>query len=652
MSQPPSFNFGASASTSASPGTSLFGTTTNSGGGLFGGGNNQAGAGSGFSFGNLGKAPPASSTEEKKPLFGAAAGNSSGNLFSQPSAAGTSSSPFNMNQNQKLDDKGAPSNTVSSFGGFGGFGSTLQTPAKPSAPTSSGATQPAGLFGASTGGASGAPFGAAPSAQSGSTTPAQASSGPNFSFGGPSTTPAGPPPSTNAFGASTGGAGLFNLGGQSVQQSGGLFNTKPSTQDQPAPSAPNTTTQSNSGNGAFATIQQPSASGGLFAPKPVQAGTSMFSAFGKPKEASTSADQNTSAPAQAPNPLFDFGKPSNAPGTSATASSLFSPAPAANQSATSLFSKPTSASNGSTGSKQAFSFPSQNTASGTTAPASSSSVDSGATKPLFGLGPPSTSQPTSIPSTTTGSLFNLPNTANGSSTAASESNTATSNQATPSLFSGLGQSTSISAQPITSTAAVPPPSTSASAPAVSGPGASTLGTSTTGPIPPSQSRLRNKTMDDILTRWASDLTKYTKQFKSQAETVGQWDQILVDNMAKISKLYANTVTSEKQTASVEMQLAAVENQQNELDSWLTKYENEVNDMLAKNGPDPSEMAGPDQERERTYKLAEKLGERLEDMSRDLESMIEEVNSANASLNKATKADEPVSSGFSPLSCCF
>jgi nuclear pore complex protein Nup62 len=150
-------------------------------------------------------------------------------------------------------------------------------------------------------------------------------------------------------------------------------------------------------------------------------------------------------------------------------------------------------------------------------------------------------------------------------------------------------------------------------------------------------------MDEILTRWASDLTKYTKEFQSQAETVAYWDQLLVENMSKISKLYVSAVTAEKQTASVEMQLSAVENQQNELESWLNKYEGEVDEMLNKSGAGQGmELGGPDQERDTTYKLAEKLQERLEDMGRDLGSMIEEVNAANAALSKTTKVDEPVS----------
>lgn len=149
-------------------------------------------------------------------------------------------------------------------------------------------------------------------------------------------------------------------------------------------------------------------------------------------------------------------------------------------------------------------------------------------------------------------------------------------------------------------------------------------------------------MDEILTRWANDLTKYSKEFKSHGETVAKWDQVIVDNSSKIDKLYVKTRTCEKQTMSVEMQLSAVENQQTELESWLTKYENDVEAMLSKEGGTPNELGGPDQERERTYKLAERLNEKVDEMERDLGSMVEEVNAANASLSKNGKADEPVS----------
>ena len=149
-------------------------------------------------------------------------------------------------------------------------------------------------------------------------------------------------------------------------------------------------------------------------------------------------------------------------------------------------------------------------------------------------------------------------------------------------------------------------------------------------------------MDEILTRWATDLSRYSKEFKDQAELIARWDQLIVDNSSKIDKLYVRTRTAERQTVSVDMQLTAVENSQNELEAWLDKYEHEVDEMLAKDSTTPSEVGGPDQERERTYKLAEKLGERLEEMEKDLGRMVEEVNAANASLSRNGKGDEPVS----------
>lgn len=41
-------------------------------------------------------------------------------------------------------------------------------------------------------------------------------------------------------------------------------------------------------------------------------------------------------------------------------------------------------------------------------------------------------------------------------------------------------------------------------------------------------------------------------------------------------------------------------------------------------------------------MAEKLSERLDEMGKDLTSMIEEVNGASATLSKTNRADEPVS----------
>ncbi|KAI9771153.1 MAG: Nucleoporin-62 C-terminal-like protein [Geoglossum simile] len=188
---------------------------------------------------------------------------------------------------------------------------------------------------------------------------------------------------------------------------------------------------------------------------------------------------------------------------------------------------------------------------------------------------------------------------------------------------------------ITETAATAPPTTAA-------PAAGALGGSTSGPAPAPQSRLKNKTMEEILTRWASDLSKYQKEFQNQADKVAGWDKMLVENGKKISDLYNATFDAERQSAEVERQLSQVEGQQEELSGWLDKYEREVDELYTRQVGHGDTLQGPDQERERTYKLAEKLNDRLEDMGKDLTSMIEEINNASSSLNKSSKPDDPLS----------
>lgn len=152
-------------------------------------------------------------------------------------------------------------------------------------------------------------------------------------------------------------------------------------------------------------------------------------------------------------------------------------------------------------------------------------------------------------------------------------------------------------------------------------------------------------MDEIITRWASDLVKYQTEFHEQAEKVAAWDRLLVENGDKIQKLYNSTYEAEKASTEVERQLAAVEGQQAELISWLDRYEADVDQMFDQQVGLGDNLQGPDQERERTYKLAEKLTERLDDMGKNITSMVEAINETSSTLSKSSsKADDPV--GFS------
>jgi nuclear pore complex protein Nup62 len=151
------------------------------------------------------------------------------------------------------------------------------------------------------------------------------------------------------------------------------------------------------------------------------------------------------------------------------------------------------------------------------------------------------------------------------------------------------------------TAATTAPASSTSQPATAAATAPTSTSGGLGPVSqqPAASRLKNKSMDEILTRWATDLTKYQTTFKKQAEQIAEWDKLLLENTDTLSKLVTKTMQAERDASEVEKQLSLVESQQDELSQWLDKYDKEIDDMIQKVGL-TGDIAGVDVERERTY----------------------------------------------------
>lgn len=137
------------------------------------------------------------------------------------------------------------------------------------------------------------------------------------------------------------------------------------------------------------------------------------------------------------------------------------------------------------------------------------------------------------------------------------------------------------------------------------------------------------------------MSKYQKEFKDQATKVSTWDRQLVDNGEKIQKLYLDTFEAERASHEIERQLASVEGQQEELEAWLERYEGEVQEMFTRQIGPGEQLTGPDQERERTYKLAEKLSQQLEEKSKDLSKMVQEINDISGTLSKGAKPEDPV-----------
>ncbi|KAJ5960109.1 uncharacterized protein N7479_007259 [Penicillium vulpinum] len=591
-----SFSFGAPASSGGSSG-SLFGTAGNA----FGAKNDNNASGGGL-FGNVGASSTAGNSASPSMFGGNSAGGQSTPTFgnvgaSNATTSGTSGFSFGGN---------APSGTGTQPNSLFGAAAGSQTPNK-----STESTTPSQTGNALFGGGTKSMFGnAAPTA-----TPAPAGNG---LFGNNSTTPAGPPPASNPPNSLFGAA-------------------KPGISTTPA-AAPSSTTPATS---------QAQPSNNMFGgggTKPLFGGATTAAPsgglFGANKPAESTAPKTAAEIAS--KPLFGAAAPAGGAQSSQTPS---------------LFSN-MAAPSGDSASKSAFpalGAPPASTANTTLslgAPATSSATPQKSLFPSVGTAT-STAAPSTTPTSAPlgGGLFGAPAPATTPGTAATAAPATTTTPAAPT--GGLFGQAAATTQPATSaglaplsslgkTTAAPTPASTTTTAGAAPAGPAALGQSTTGPAPPAQSRLKNKTMDEIITRWATDLGKYQKDFREQAEKVSEWDRLLVDNGTKVQKLYGSTVDADRATQEVERQLSAVEGQQDELSSWLDRYEREVDEMVTKQvGPGES-LQGPDQERETTYKLAEKLSERLDEMGKDLTSMIEEVNGASSTLSKTNKADEPIS----------
>ncbi|CAF9929594.1 FG-nucleoporin nsp1 [Imshaugia aleurites] len=600
--------FGSSANPPVSSAASPFGNTSTAGGGslfgaggvssnLFGGGANKPAGGSGWSFGQV---------------------------------QGNNTSGGNLGTGQTGQQNDAPASSAAPSSGFTGF----STPTKPPETTTGPSQTPAVSGGASSTG----PFAfgnlgsnTSSAGQTNTTTP---NSKPTTSLFGNSTTPAGPPPSTSAGGTTM----LF--GSNPPQDASNAF---ASFGGQSSAPGNNSTTAAPSGFSGFdfgaskskeapvktSTVQSPS----IFGSTP---STQASNLFGNKRSAQPDSGNlfgmNKSQDTGATKPTTSQQSQSEIP----KASTLFSDL-GGNSSATAPATQTTSAS------QPAFGFLKAN------------QPQSSATNPV--------SSPTTAPSAF--GFFSSPPKSSG--TSATSTNAPFSN-----LFSNTGKTQDKAPTTTSEAASTPAASTSAPAPASSlfgnfakstapndvsqaptqpattakaeGTGATNvnLGASTAGPPPPAQSRLKNKSMDDIITRWASDLSKYQKEFQKQADKVATWDRMLVENSEKIQKLYGSTLEAERATTEVERQLAAVESDQETLELWLDHYEKEVDSMIASQQSGPGEtISAPDQERERTYQIASKLSERLDEMGKDLTTMIEEINDASSTLSKTGKADDPL-----------
>ena len=174
------------------------------------------------------------------------------------------------------------------------------------------------------------------------------------------------------------------------------------------------------------------------------------------------------------------------------------------------------------------------------------------------------------------------------------------------------------------------------------PPASTSGTQTdtkpTNVAVSAPSLLRGKSMEDIVKMWQGELDASIKEFSQQAGEVAAYDRVLLKGGDEISRLVAQIAQAEERQSGIDQTLDYVEQQQTELNALLDTYENQRSELLQASGAHGRmDMGVADVEREKAYALAENLNTQLDDMSRNLVSMIDEVNQMSAPTTNGRRA---------------
>ncbi|KAM9269902.1 nuclear pore glycoprotein p62-like [Cariama cristata] len=473
--------------------------------------------------------------------------------------------------------------TPAASGGFS-FGSAAQTPAS---------SQPAGLFSFSKPGAAAQPA--------------------SFSFGTPATATAAPAATVFPLGAN---APKLNFGGSTASQGTGITGgfgfgssvptSVPSSQAA-APSgfvfgsAGTTTTTAQSGTtGGFTfssgtTTQAGTASFSIGTAAPQAAPTGLT--FGTTPAAAVTAAATLGATTQSTTPFSLGGQPAglnfgSLPSTAATSAA-------------------TATLTASTSQGPALSFGTKLGVTSTAATTAATSTTSvlGSTGPTLFAPIVSSSAPTS--STTTGLSLGAPSTGTTSlgtlafglkvpgTTAA-----ATSTAASTTTSSGFA----LNLKPLTTTGAIG---------AVTSTAAITTTTATSAPPVMTYAQL-----ESLINKWSLELEDQEKHFLHQATQVNAWDRMLIENGEKITSLHREVEKVKLDQKRLDQELDFILSQQKELEDLLTPLEESVKEQSG-----TIYLQHADEERERTYKLAENIDAQLKRMAQDLKDIIEHLNTS-------------------------
>ena len=131
-------------------------------------------------------------------------------------------------------------------------------------------------------------------------------------------------------------------------------------------------------------------------------------------------------------------------------------------------------------------------------------------------------------------------------------------------------------------------------------------------------------LEDVINSWVMELDDQQKVFLNQAKQVNAWDLALLENEESIISLHDEVERAKTDQERLDHDLSSILNQQAELEEMLTPLEAYISTQ-----PMHTSTQHADQERNKTYSMAEKIDGSMKDMLQSLREVLERINSVNA-----------------------
>ncbi|KAI4571217.1 hypothetical protein MJG53_013323 [Ovis ammon polii x Ovis aries] len=220
------------------------------------------------------------------------------------------------------------------------------------------------------------------------------------------------------------------------------------------------------------------------------------------------------------------------------------------------------------------------------------------------------------PATTTGTAgagtlgFSLkaPGAASTTSTATTTTTTTTTTTSTSTSTTGF----SLNIKPLTPAGI--PSNTAASGSAPSGPSVAAGGSGSAA--------LTYAQLESLINKWSLELEDQERHFLQQATQVNAWDRTLIENGERITSLHHEVEKVKLDQKRLDQELDFILSQQKELEDLLSPLEESVKEQSG-----TVHLQHADEEREKTYKLAENIDAQLKRMAQDLKDIIEHLNTS-------------------------